>query len=207
MVDERSRRIEYSRKPETQQDADVERIASYLDGDEATVLEVDRWIRREIETRYPVLRGEVDDLCQIVHGKLLANLQADRFQRQSRLRTYVARIANYTAIDSIRGLYRDRALAVGQAHESESGWSSPYRLLESREESDLLRQALLHSSAACRELWRMVFVDRASYEEIGRRLSIPPGTVKSRMWHCRRKAQALLERFRRFGSTGPMGGR
>ncbi len=191
--------MERSRVPEAAASADVERIASYLDGEERVFREVDAWIRREIEARYPVLRAETEDLCQVVHGKLVANLRAGRFDHRCTLRTYVVRIAHYTAIDRIRRMYRERGFLADAALEREVTANSPYRLLESQDERQLLHQVLLHSPLACRELWRLAFLERLSYEEIGRRLSIPPGTVKSRMWHCRRRAQTLLRRFQRYG--------
>jgi DNA-directed RNA polymerase specialized sigma24 family protein len=58
----------------------------------------------------------------------------------------------------------------------------------------LLHQAVLALPAGCRELWFLVLVEKLSYEEVGAHLAIPPGTVKSRMFHCRRKLLDLLER-------------
>jgi RNA polymerase sigma-70 factor (ECF subfamily) len=143
----------------------------------------------------------MDDICQAVHGKLLESLRADRFQRQSTLKTYVGRITHYTAIDRIRRRYRERSISRDWVFQATPSGDNPYKSLARMEERAMLRQVLLRSPPGCRELWRLVFVERLSYAEIGRRLSIPPGTVKSRMWHCRRKALALLEQLKRGGSA------
>jgi len=181
----------------TNVEADVRRIRSYLDGDHGVFREIESWIRGDIAVRYPVLRDEIEDLCQTIHERLIEKLQAGRFGHRSSLRTYVAGITHHTAISRIRGLYRERDLPPDW--ESRSGRVAPsaYQSLAALEERELLHQVVQRSPETCRALWRMIFVERQSYAEIGRRLSIPPGTVKSRMWHCRRKAMALLERLRR----------
>ena len=175
--------------------ADARRVDAYLRGEDAAFHEVHAWIRREIEIRYPVLRQECEDLCQIVHEKLLEKLRAGRFQHRSTLRSYVAGITHHTCITRIRELYRERALSQEWGTATNAVADSPYRSLASREERRLLHHVVQRSSAACRALWRMIFIDRLSYEQIGQRLSVPPGTVKSRAWHCRRKALLLLSRL------------
>ncbi len=76
----------------------------------------------------------------------------------------------------------------------ESG-PNPYQALEEKERSCLFHRVLHLSPEMCRNLWRMTFQEQLSYEAIGGRLGIPPGTVKSRMRHCRKKAVALLRRL------------
>lgn len=176
---------------------DRQRIESYLEGDAEAAREVDGWVRKELEICYQGLQREMDDICQAVHGKLLENLRAGRFQHRSALKTYVGRITHHTAIDFMRRRYRERTVSSDWILETTPSGESPYRALASQEEHVLVDQLLLRSPAPCRELWRMVFVERLSYAEIAQRLSIPPGTVKSRMWHCRRKALALLEQLQR----------
>ena len=182
--------------------SDRKRIDAYLDGETAAFREVDRWIRVEVQARYPILRAELDDLCQMVHEKLVGNLGAGRFGHRSTLRTYVAGITHYTSIDCIRKRHREQSLPSGWEERREATTDSPYRSLSDLQEQELLHQAVMGSPAACRELWRLIFVERLSYKDVGSRLSIPPGTVKSRMWYCRRKAMALLERLRRIASRG-----
>ena len=187
----------------TNVEADVRRIRAYLDGDRDVFREIESWIRGDIAVRYPVLRAEIEDLCQTIHERLIEKLQAGRFGHRSSLRTYVAGITHHTAISRIRWLYRERDLPPDW--ESRSGRVAPsaYQSLAALEERELLHQVVQRSSETCRALWRMIFVERQSYAEIGRRLSIPPGTVKSRMWHCRRKAMAILRRIRNLGRLGP----
>jgi RNA polymerase sigma-70 factor (ECF subfamily) len=176
-------------------DAQPERalVEGYLRGDAEIFREVDGWIRVQISTKYPVLRREIEDVGQEVHGKLVANLRAGRFGSRSSFKTYVIAVAHHSAIDRIRRLYRDRALSREWLDSNADRSESPYRSLVRLEEEERLFLAAQSAPAACKELWRMALLEKLSYEEIGRRLSVPPGTVKSRMWYCRRKVLALFE--------------
>jgi RNA polymerase sigma-70 factor (ECF subfamily) len=184
-------------------DADRRRVGRYLRGEPETFAEVEEWIRGEIRMRYPVLRHELDDVCQTVHEKLLIKLRADGFRYQSSLRTYVSGIVHHSCIDRLRRRYRENAIALGEDAGRVSKRPDPYEVLAEVEEWRLLHQVVLLSSSACRELWSLAFIERLSYEEIGRRLSIPPGTVKSRMWHCRQRAAAALRRIQARRGSRP----
>jgi RNA polymerase sigma-70 factor (ECF subfamily) len=182
---------------------DHRRVEAYLQGADAAAMEVDGWVRREIEICYPVLRRDLEDVCQVVHGKVLDNLRRGRFQYRSTLKTYIGRIAHNTAIDFIRERYRDRTVSEGHFLETSSSGENPYKIMASLEKHKLIHQVLLQSPASCRDLWRMVFMERLSYDKISQRLGIPEGTVKSRVWHCRRKALALLASLRRKSAGRP----
>lgn len=185
-----------SRLPDPSGSDDFERISSYLDGSPAAFQEMDDWIRREIAARYPVLRMQIDDVCQAVHAKLVSNFRAGKFEGRSSLRTYVTGVAHHTAVDTIRALYRDRAVfSRDEAHEEPAAPGNPYRSLQRLEDGRLYYQALQRSPEACREMWRLVLLEKLSYETIAARLAIPEGTVKSRMWYCRRKLMDLLGRM------------
>ena len=175
-------------------DRDADQTRSFLDGDPAAFREVEGWILALLRSRYPVLREEHEDLCQSVHRKLVSSLRAERFQGRSSFRTYVSGVVHHTAIDRLRRKYRDAPLDL-EADPDVAAGPDPYRLLEESEKQRLFHRVLHLSSRECRDLWRMAFLDSLSYEEIGRVLDVPSGTVKSRMWHCRRKARAILKRL------------
>lgn len=175
---------------------DHSRVEAYLCGEPQGFAEVDAWVRSEFHSRYPRLRSEHEDLTQTVHEKLLINLRGRRFEYRSSLHSYVTAIVHRTAIDRLRELYRDRALGTSLAAEGSALVVNPYLDLEHLDERRLIRQVLLSLPAACRELWRLVFVEKLGYPRIAELLRIPMGTVKSRMWHCRRHAATALKRLR-----------
>jgi RNA polymerase sigma-70 factor (ECF subfamily) len=174
---------------------DDRRIQGYLAGDPATFDEVDSWIRSELRLHYAGLRRDHDDLLQTVHGRLLDSLRAGRFEGRSALRTYVGGIVHRTAIVWLRRRYRERLFTDSHPEELARSPDNPYRDVEVRDERRRLWQVLLSMPASCRELWKLVFVDGLTYEEVGGQLAVPSGTIKSRMWYCRRKAVTALKRL------------
>ena len=48
-----------------------------------------------------------------------------------------------------------------------------------------------------RELITLKHLDQLSYDELARRLQIPPGTVMSRLYHARRRLRDILNRLTR----------
>lgn len=177
---------------------DREVIVRYLDGDSSTFGTVDAWIRTEIRASFPVLRDEGDDLTQAAHVKLVKALREERFRSHSSLKTYVVRLARYTCVDRIRARHRAPLFSLADESSALDGSVSsdtPYRRLFHAERHALLRQIVMLASARCRDLWWLAYVEQLSYDEIARRLSLPAGTIKSRMWACRQRALGLLDQF------------
>lgn len=174
---------------------DLQRTERYLSGDVGVFREVEGWIQTVLRACYPALRDEAEDLCQSVHQKLVINLQKGRFGHRSSLRTYVQSMAHYTSIDRMRRKFRELPLEPAVAEAKEETAPNPYQALEEKERSRLFHRVLHLSPEMCRKLWKMTFQEQLSYQDIGGRLGIPPGTVKSRMWHCRKKAMVLLQRL------------
>ena len=170
-------------------------IAGYLDGDTQAVSQVEGWVAERVATRFAGLAPELDDLRQQVHGVLVKALGEQRFRHEASLRTYVSRIADYTAMDVLHRRRREpSAPAPGETQHAPVGPQQHSRL-ERAERRELVRKALAESPQPCRRLWQMVFVDRMDYKTIGRKLGVPVGTVKSRMWHCRRQLIAAIARW------------
>jgi len=170
-------------------------VQDYLDGQQQAFDAVDKWIRAELGRGFPVLAKETEDLCQTVHGKLIVTLRQGTFRHESSLRTFVVRVTRYSAVDHIRKTYRDPLWSSLLEPDAAVLEANPYQRLASLEKGHLLRQILMLSPRECRELWHLAFVDQLGYAEIGRRLSISPGTVKSRMSRCRQKLLTLMRRL------------
>jgi len=170
-------------------------IQAYLDGQHDAFEAVDKWIRAELGAGFPVLAADVEDLCQTVHGKLIVTLRQGKFRHESSLKTFVVRVTRYSAVDRVRKIYRDPLWNSILEPETAVMEGNPYQRLTPLERGQLLRQILLLSSRECRELWQLAFVEQCGYGEIARRLSISPGTVKSRMSRCRQKLQTLMRRL------------
>jgi RNA polymerase sigma-70 factor (ECF subfamily) len=181
-----------TRPPDPAED-DRALIAGYLAGGEGEFRLVDGWVMREIDARYASLAADREDLGQQVHEKLLGNLRAGRFRHGSRLRTYVTSVVHHTCIDALRRRYLYRFEEM--ADDRPAAWGNPYGAIEARDRERLVHRLLRLSPAVCRRLWRMIFLEERPYRDIARLLGIPAGTVKSRVFACRRKALAIWKRL------------
>jgi RNA polymerase sigma factor (sigma-70 family) len=170
-------------------------VKEYLSGQHRAFEIVDAWIRTELISGFPMLGGEIEDLCQTIHGKLLVTFRQGSFRFESSLKTFVVRIARYSAVDHLRKTCRDPLWASLQEGAVIIPEDNPYLSLVSLEKGQFLRQILILSPRECRELWALAFLDQLGYQEIGRRMSISPGTVKSRMSRCRQRLLVLMRRL------------
>ena len=162
----------------------------YLDGDPTVVEQVEAWIDAELGATHFLRRHEHADLRQQVHQKLIGSLRAGRFRGEATLRTYVARITRYTAIDQLRR----RRFEPGDREPEPPPRPDAVRRLELRERMALLEIALSSCPVQWRELLELVVVHSLPYREVSERLGIPVGTVKSRMAACRSYLRDALNR-------------
>lgn len=181
---------------------DQNTLAKYVAGDDEAFAEIDRWIRAVLTRKYPRLALDFDDLSQTVHERLLDNAQRDGFSVRSSLRAYVLGILHYTTLERLRELYRQDVVDRRIDPDETAGTHNPYRQTRVRDRESLAHRVVHALPERCRQLWRLIYWEELSYSAVATRLGIPPGTVKSRMWHCRRKA---LKLFRKLGdAAGPI---
>lgn len=117
---------------------------------------------------------------------------AGRFDGRSRLSTWIFGIAYRKALKALekRSRRRDDA-ALGTAgepverHTPEGAW-------DRRERAALVTAALEHLSPEQRAVVVLTYYQGLSYPEIADLVGCPLGTVKTRMFHARRKLAALL---------------
>ena len=183
-------------------DAEAARYRALLDGDEAAFARFmsehqDRVFR--IGLRWLGTVEEARDLTQDVFLTLSRKL--GQFQGEARLSTWVYRVAVNHAKNRLRYLSRRRA----RAHEplddllrqpAEGRLSAavpgPHEVLVGRRLAERLERALATLSPIHRQvvLWRDM--EGLSYEQIGARLGLPAGTVKSRLHRGRAQLQRAL---------------
>lgn len=140
------------------------------------------------------------DVAQEVFFKAWRGLPA--FQGDSSFSTWLYRLTGNAAIDFLRREKKRRGDVP--LDDGGLGWDcqaadpapTPERALEQRE----LQRAVAQGLARLTEEHRMILVLRevngASYEEIGRILDLPPGTVKSRLARARLALARLLREYR-----------
>lgn len=135
--------------------------------------------------RYLRSSGAIED---VIHEVMLAVWQqATRFREASRVSTWIFGIAYHKAVAELR-----RASTRPFAVPSERLESS----LQAAEPQPGLRVALQQALARLPDEQRLAvqltYIEGRSYPEIARLMGCPVNTVKTRMFHARRKLRQLL---------------
>jgi len=150
--------------------------------------------------RYVGEASLADDIFQATF--LQVHLKRDEFDETRRLRPWLYRIATNQAIDALRRDRKHRALrldrvtySVGGAESTlgeslESSEPVPTAILEANERGTWARDAVARLPEHLRAAVDLVFFQGLKYREAADALSIPVGTLKSRM-------HSALEKLRR----------
>lgn len=134
-------------------------------------------------------RDEAEDLVQETYAKGLRGFQG--FQPGTNFRAWMFRILRNTFLTSRTGLKSTVPLEE-DASEIASSDLSPEDLLLEQANRDTVRQALNELSIPFREILLLCDVEEMSYDEIAQVLTIPPGTVMSRLHRARKALRVRL---------------
>jgi RNA polymerase sigma-70 factor (ECF subfamily) len=137
------------------------------------------------------------------------------FREESSFTTWLHRITARVAIDVLRKERPGRRSDLADVPEpvlreaapgvlSSALGTDPQETMLRRELSARLTEALGELPDLHRAILVLREMDGLSYEELAERLGIPKGTVMSRLFHARRKMQALLAGY--AGIDAPGGG-
>jgi len=102
------------------------------------------------------------------------------------------RIISRRAVDKIRHLQRQRKISAAYASEPQPAQPSG-AVIEAGADAAPLRQAMATLPAEQRAAIALFYIEDFSVTEISIALSVPAGTVKTRLMHARRKMRAVLE--------------
>ena len=166
----------------------------FLAGKLEAVAEVGRWVAQVLAApTFWSLRSEWNDLHQEVLGRVVESLRRRRFDREKDFRTYVqgiARFAGFKAIGRHVQGASDTELDPDMPEPAGGEDQDPeQRIIESQ----LARQVLETASDECRSLITRYFMRERRYQEIAEELSLPVGTVKSRLFRCMENIHKLLD--------------
>jgi RNA polymerase sigma-70 factor (ECF subfamily) len=161
-----------------------DQVAAYLIGDLRTHETIRRAVGVVVRAFRFAGRGIAEELVQETMARVFVNLSAGAFRGESSLVTYSQRIARYVCLEQIRK--RRFAAEVDPAGlvRPDPSPEPEARLLRTEEHRRNL--ALLAAlSPACRELFRLIFVDGLSYAQVAERLGVSETAVKLRVHRCR----------------------
>ena len=135
---------------------------------------------------------------------------ADRFAGRSQASTWIFGIAHHQAMRALRRLgpavaetpndhaHRNTDLERAQAPTAEG----PEVLFDRQELRSTLGRALASLSPEQRAVVELTYFHEFSYQEIAETLDCPVNTVKTRMFHARRRLRGLLPAMGISGHTG-----
>lgn len=138
-------------------------------------------------------RADAEDLVQETFAKALKGF--DRFQPETNFRAWMFRILRYTFLTSRAGLAARMTSSLDDeegVEEKLQGSENPESALLLKLDQEAVRRALSELDVLHREVLLLCEVEEMPYREIAETLSIPIGTVMSRISRARRALRQLL---------------
>jgi RNA polymerase sigma-70 factor, ECF subfamily len=176
----------------------VERIVSG-ERDLFTTL-VARYEKRILNYVYRIIRRYEDahDLTQEIFIKVFMAL--DRYDAKYQFSTWIFRIAQNSAIDTLRKRSLPEVSLTKSGPDDEEGSErevadegvSPYRDLKNKELSAAIDEAIEDLPSDYRELIQLRHFGELSYEEIADLKELPLGTVKNKLFRARNMLKDTL---------------
>ena len=174
--------------------SDAELLERYKEGDEAAFREI---VNRYKNSLYAFLKQFLNqtDLVEDVFQETFLQLFTSRgsFDPSRPLRPWLFTIAANKAKDALRKGQRTSAVPIGTIADSEdmsfdevlnalgSDTAVPYDEVERSETAERVSEVIANMPANLREILILAYFQKFSYKQIADVLSIPIGTVKSRL--------------------------
>jgi RNA polymerase sigma-70 factor (ECF subfamily) len=117
--------------------------------------------------------------------------QAGVFEGRSRVSTWLMSIARFKALSGLRRR-REAGLDEEKAAEIEDEADTPEVISQKRDKGAAIRFCMERLTSEHREVLDLVYYHEASVEEVAEIVGIPEGTVKTRLFHARKKLAELL---------------
>jgi RNA polymerase sigma factor (sigma-70 family) len=176
----------------TQEPDDARTAAAYLQGERDAVALVDGWIEAAAGPYRRRLGPDWPDVLQEIRLEVLGLLRDGRFRGESRLKTYLWRVANHTCLDAIRRLRRRPPHdPADDENPLPSTDPSPLERVLDQDAGRVLLEALDALPTDCQKLWRLI-LNGLSYREMSREMGLAEGTLRVRAHRCRKKAAEAL---------------
>ena len=143
--------------------------------------------------------AEADDLVQETYTKALRGFSS--FQAGTNFRAWMYRILRNSFLSSRTGL-KNTVVFEEEEQEPAKDASTPESLLMEQANREMVQQALVELPVNFREILLLCEVEEMSYQEIADTLSIPAGTVMSRLSRARKALRGVLREKLQGGRHG-----
>jgi RNA polymerase sigma-70 factor (ECF subfamily) len=131
-----------------------------------------------------VNKEDIEDVCQEVFIKVYRNLAGFRFQ--SKLSTWIARIAWLTAVNHSRDRRRKYGKEVSGIDTIEQLSENPEEQLNKKDVASYLNQMIDQMPEHYRTVIVLYHLNEFSYEEITQITGMPLGTIKNYLFRARK---------------------
>ncbi len=181
-------------KSDSQKPTDAELLAQFAEGDEAAFREI---VNRYKNGLYAFLRQFLNyqDMVEDAFQETFLQLFTSRasFDTSRPLRPWLFTIAANKAKDALRKRQRTAAINIGTIADAQemsfddvlntltSDRTMPYEELQKSETASRVGQIITEMPENLREILILAYFDKFSYKQMAQILSIPIGTVKSRL--------------------------
>ena len=147
-------------------------------------LRLQRYLSRQIQS--PELTEEIlDDVMLVVWQS------AERYNQTSRVSTWIFGIAHHKALKA-RARLASRPAGTPLSDDEAAGGAGPEDVTMRGELDRLLARGLAELSPEQRAVVELTYFHGCSYAEISEIVGCPVNTVKTRMFHARRRLRGLL---------------
>src|ERR1700692_901217 len=116
---------------------------------------------------------------------------AHQFQGNSRVSTWILAIARFKALSALRRR-KDDELDDDHAAAIPDMADDPEIAVQKKDRVAIMRQCLSHLSLVHREIIDLAYYQDKPINEVAEILGVPENTVKTRMFHARRRLSELL---------------
>jgi RNA polymerase sigma-70 factor (ECF subfamily) len=145
-------------------------------------------------------QNDAEDLVQETYLKAFRSYAS--FEPGTNFRAWIFQILKNTFLGSCSKLERRMTLAMDSEEDLPTTSATPESLLIGRSDIEAVRSAIEQLPVIFREVILLSDVEDASYREIAEILSIPIGTVMSRLARARKMVRASLRSTTAPGSGG-----
>jgi len=135
-------------------------------------------------------RSEAEDLVQETYAKALRGFSS--FQLGTNFRAWIYRILRNTFLTSRTGLKANLPLEFDDSSEPSAGPETPETVLIERAQQQVVQEVMAELPVNYREILLLCEVEEMSYQEIAETLSVPIGTVMSRLSRARKTLRDRL---------------
>ena len=141
------------------------------------------------------LSGDADEARDLVQETFVKALKGfGSFQEGTNFRAWMFRILRNTFLTSRTGLERRNTTQEDEAgfEETVVSQETPETVLMRRADAELVRKAIAQLAPAFQEVLLLADVEEMKYQEVADALSIPIGTVMSRLARARKQVRDYI---------------